>query len=46
MNKNSKLYLVFNNDISKYFTNCKFNQDNFIVDFWDSENVLNFLNRI
>ena len=44
LNKNSELHAGFNNDFSKYFAHCKFNQDNFIVEYWNSENILKFLN--
>ena len=44
LNKHNESSIVFSNDISQYFSNCKFNQDNFIIEYWDSENILKFLN--
>ena len=40
LNKNNKPSTDFYNDISQYFSHYRFNQDNFIVEYWDSGNIL------
>ena len=44
LNQDNELSIDFNNDISQYFSHYKFNQDNFIVEYWNSEKILKFLN--
>ena len=44
LNQNNESPIAFNNDISNHFSNYKFNQDNLIVEYWDSDNTLKFLN--